>query len=47
MHKDLKKLAVQMSAVLSEVIGMIRQRSDDNTELESLRVFGLLIFETT
>ena len=35
-----------MSAVLLEVIGMIRQRSDDNTDLASLRVSGLLIFYT-
>ena len=45
-HKDLKKLAVQMSAVLLEIIGMIRKRSGDTTDLSILRAFGMLIFDT-
>ena len=46
MHKDLKKISVQMSAVLFEKIGMIRKSSGDTMVLSSLRVFGLLIFDT-
>ena len=45
-HKDLKKLAVQMSAVLFEVIGMVRVRPENSINLSSLRAFGMLIFDS-
>jgi hypothetical protein len=43
MHKDLKKLAVQMSGVLFHLIGMIKEQQVD---IYSLRIFGCLISDT-
>ena len=49
MHKDLKKLAVQMGGVLLQLIGAIKTIRSDNFRalVKNLRVFGALISGTS
>jgi hypothetical protein len=43
MHKDLKKMAIQMAAALLDKIDLLRKLGKDE-KISSLRVFGALIF---
>lgn len=49
MHKDLKKLAVQMGGVLLKLIGAIKNTESSNCRnlIGNLRVFGALISGTS
>lgn len=45
-HKDMKKLSIQMAGVLLKIIGIIRNNSKSEIDISDLKTFGALISDT-